>query len=77
MREANIIVRYRKKYKVTTNSNHKQPIFENVLNRQFNVSELNRDYVSDITYIWTHEGWLYLTVMIDLFSRRIVGWNMS
>ena len=77
MREANVFVRYRKKYKVTTNSNHKQPVFENVLNRQFQVNEPNRAYVSDITYIRTHEGWLYLTVMIDLFSRKVVGWDMS
>lgn len=77
MREANVIVRYRKKYKVTTNSNHKQPVFENVLNRQFQVNEPNRAWVSDITYIPTHEGWLYLTVMIDLFSRKVVGWDMS
>lgn len=77
MHEANVFVRYRKKYKVTTNSNHKQPVFENVLNRQFQVSELNRAWVSDITYIRTHEGWLYLTVMIDLFSRNVVGWDMS
>lgn len=77
MREANVFVRYRKKYKVTTNSNHKQPVFENVLNRQFQVSEPNRAYVSDITYIRTHEGWLYLIVMIDLFSRKVVGWDMS
>lgn len=77
MREANVFVRYRKKYKVTTNSKHKQPVFENVLNRQFQVSEPNRAYVSDITYIRTHEGWLYLTVMIDLFSRKVVGWDMN
>lgn len=77
MREANVFVRYQKKYKVTTNSNHKEPVFENILNRQFQVNEPNRVYVSDITYIWTHEGWLYLTVMIDLFSRKVVGWNMS
>lgn len=77
MREAQVFVLYRKKYKVTTNSNHKQPVFENVLNRKFTVNEPNRAYVSDITYIWTNEGWLYLTVMIDLFSRKVVGWNMS
>ena len=70
-------VRYRKKYKVTTNSDHKKPVFENVLNRQFQVAAPNLAYVSDITYIWTHEGWLYLTVMIDLFSRKVVGWDMS
>jgi len=50
MREANVFVRYRKRYKVTTNSNHKQPVFENVLNRQFQVNEPNRAWVSDITY---------------------------
>ncbi|HCX3290188.1 TPA: IS3 family transposase, partial [Legionella pneumophila] len=77
MREAGIFVRYKKKYKVTTNSNHKQPIFDNVLNRKFQVNEPNRAYVSDMTYIPTHEGWLYLTVVIDLFSRKVVGWNMS
>lgn len=73
MREANFFVRYRKKYKVTTNSNHKKPVFNNVLNRPFQVNEPNRVCVSDLTYIWTHEGWLYLTVMIDLFSRQLVG----
>jgi putative transposase len=77
MREADIFVRYKKKYRVTTNSNHKKPVFENILNRQFQVAEPDKAYVSDITYIQTHEGWLYLTVIIDLFSRKIVGWNMS
>jgi len=77
MREAGVQARYRKKYKVTTNSNHKQPLFDNVLDRQFDVAEPDQAYVSDITYIWTQEGWLYLTVFIDLFSRRVVGWSMS
>ncbi len=77
MREAGIQVRHRKKYKVTTNSDHKQPVFENVLNRQFSVSQPNQAYASDITCVWTQEGWLYLAVVIDLFSRRIVGWSMS
>lgn len=77
MREADITVRYRKKYKVTTNSKHRQPVYENVLNRQFSVSEPDRVYVSDITYLWTQEGWLYLAVVIDLYSRRVVGWSMS
>jgi len=77
MREAGIQVRYRKKYKVTTNSNHKQPVFDNRLNRQFDVASPNQVYVSDITYIWTLEGWLYLAVVIDLFSRKVVGWSMS
>jgi putative transposase len=77
MKEAGIQVRHRKKYKITTNSNHKQPVFENVLNRQFSVNQPNQAYASDITYVWTQEGWLYLAVVIDLFSRRIVGWSMS
>lgn len=77
MKKAKVFVRYRKKYKVTTNSKHKQPIYENVLNRQFYVTEANTAYVSDITYIWTQEGWLYLAVVMDLFSRKIVGWSMS
>lgn len=62
---------------MTTNSNHQRPIYENVLQRQFTVDQPNKAYVSDITYIWTQEGWLYLTVMIDLFSRKVVGWHMS
>ena len=77
MKEAGVFVRYRKKYKITTNSNHKKPLFENVLNRQFNVAGPDLAYVSDITYINTKEGWLYLAVVIDLFSRKVVGWSMS
>lgn len=77
MKEANVFVRYRKKYKVTTNSKHGKPVFENVLNRQFNISAPDQAYVSDITYINTREGWLYLAVVIDLFSRKVVGWSMS
>lgn len=73
MKDAHVL----KKYKVTTNSNHQRPIYDNVLQRQFTVDHPNIFYVSDITYIWAQEGWLYLTVMMDLFSRRIVGWHMS
>lgn len=77
MRETGIAVRYRKKYKVTTNSNHQQPVFRNILDRQFRVFRPDQVYVGDITYIWTQEGWLYLSVYIDLFSRRVVGWSMG
>ena len=77
MREAGVQARYRKKYKVTTNSNHKQPVFENVLEREFTVEKPDQVYVSDITYLWTQEGWLYLAVFIDLYSRRVVGWSMG
>jgi len=77
MREAGVQVKHRKKYKVTTNSNHKQPVFDNLVKRQFDVPEPDQVYVADITYIWTQEGWLYLAVVIDLFSRKVVGWSMG
>ena len=77
MKEADVSVRRRRKYKVTTNSDHQQPVFDNVLSRDFNAEKPDQAYVSDITYIWTQEGWLYLAVVIDLFSRKVVGWSMS
>ena len=77
MAEAGVKVRHKKKFKVTTNSNHKKPVFPNRLEREFDVAQPNQAYASDITYIWTQEGWLYLAVVIDLFSRKIVGWSMS
>ena len=77
MREAGVQARQRKKYKVTTNSNHKQPVFDNLLERQFDVPQTDQVYASDVTYVWTQEGWLYLAVVIDLCSRRVVGWSMS
>ena len=77
MREAKVTVRCRKKYKVTTNSKHKQPVYDNVLDRNFETTAPDQAYVQDITYIWTQEGWLYLATVIDLFSRRVVGWSMG
>jgi len=77
MREANVQARQHRKYKVTTNSNHQQPIFENLVKREFEVAEPDQVYAADITYIWTQEGWLYLAVVIDLYSRKVVGWSMS
>ncbi|MCF1458689.1 MAG: IS3 family transposase, partial [Shewanella sp.] len=77
MREAGVKARQRKKYKVTTNSNHQQPVFENLVDREFDVAEPDQVYAADVTYIWTQEGWLYLAVVIDLCSRRVVGWSMS
>ena len=77
MREAGVQVRHRKKYKVTTDSNHKQPVFDNLLRRQFDVAQIDQVYAADVTYIWTQEGWLYLAVVIDLCSRKVVGWSMS
>ncbi len=77
MREAGVAAKQRRKHKVTTNSNHKQPVFDNLLNRQFDVPQIDQAYVADVTYIWTQEGWLYLAVVIDLCSRKVVGWSMS
>ncbi len=77
MREANVKVRHKKKFKVTTNSNHKQPVFANLVNRGFTVDSPDQIYAADVTYVWTQEGWLYLAVVIDLYSRKVVGWSMS
>jgi putative transposase len=77
MIEAKVQVKHRKKYKVTTNSNHQQPVFNNVLDRQFDVEQPDQVYAGDITYLWTQEGWLYLAVVIDLFSRKVVGWSIG
>jgi putative transposase len=77
MEEAGVFARYRKKYKITTNSDHNYPVFDNLLDRQFNVEKVNTVYAGDITYIRTQEGWLYLSVVIDLYSRKVVGWSMG
>ncbi len=77
MKEADVKVRRRRKYKVTTNSNHKLPLFDNLVKRDFDVPQPNQVYVGDITYIYTQEGWLYLAVVIDLYSRKVVGWSMG
>lgn len=70
-------VKYRKKYKVTTDSDHKKPLFANVLDRQFDVNGPDQAYVCDITYLWTRDGWLYLAVVIDRYSRKVVGWSIG
>jgi len=77
MREENLVCKTRNKFKATTDSNHKLPVAGNLLNRQFKVDQPNCCYVGDITYISTGEGWLYLATVIDLYSRRIVGWSMD
>jgi putative transposase len=66
-----------KKYKATTNSKHQHPVSGNVLDRQFKASKPNQLWVTDITYIPTNEGWLYLASVMDLYSRKIVGWAMD
>ena len=68
---------YRRPYRVTTDSNHDKPVAPNVLNHRFDGWTVNQAWVADITYVATDEGWLYLAVVMDLASRKIVGWSMS
>jgi len=77
MRQEHLKSIVRKRYKVTTNSSHKYPVAENILNREFTVKEENKAWVSDITYISTNQGWTYLTTVIDLFDRKVIGWALS
>lgn len=77
MRANYLIARRRRKFRFTTDSNHKYPIASNILNQNFKVHRMNQVWVSDMTYIQTKEGWMYLTVIIDLFNRKVVGWAMS
>jgi putative transposase len=67
----------REKYISTTDSNHDNPVADNILNRMFTATEPNRCWVTDITYLWTLDGWVYLAVVIDLFNRQVVGWATS
>lgn len=77
MRAAGIRAKTVKKYKATTNANHDLPVAENVLNREFTAEKPNQKWVSDITYVWTDEGWLYLAGVMDLCGRAIVGFSMT
>lgn len=71
-----IAVEKKKKFTVTTDSNHQLPIANNELDQQFAAQIPNEKWTADITYVWTRQGWLYLAVVLDLFSRRVVGWAM-
>jgi putative transposase len=77
MRRCGIKARRRRKYRVTTDSKHNFPVAANLLDREFYSACPNQVWVSDITYIWTLEGWLYLAAIIDLHSRMVVGWSMN
>lgn len=77
MRENGLYGRRRRRFRTTTQSNHAYPLAENLLARQFTVAGPDQAWVTDITYIWTLEGWLYLSVILDLYSRRVVGWAMG
>jgi len=77
MRAQKLHARPRRRYRATTDSRHTLPISPNLLARRFSVTRPNTAWVTDMTYLWTPQGWLYLAVIIDLFSRRVVGWSMS
>ena len=77
MRAGGLYALRKRRFVRTTDSKHTLPIAPNRLARDFTASAPNRVWVTDITYLWTTEGWLYLSVMLDLFSRRVVGWAMS
>lgn len=77
MRKYGIRARHKRRYKVTTDSKHGLPVAENRLDRNFTPTAPNQVWTSDITYLWTDEGWLYLAIVMDLFNREIVGWSLK
>lgn len=72
-----LVAKAARKFKATTNSNHNLPVFDNLLNQDFTATAANQKWAGDITYLGTDEGWLYLAVIIDLFSRQVIGWAMA
>lgn len=77
MKEENIRVKRKRKFIRTTDSNHASPISPNLLNQEFTASTPNQTWIGDITYLWTVEGFLYLAVVLDLFSRKVIGWSLQ
>ena len=77
MKAMNLVPKGRRKFKVTTDSNHKYPVSENLLEQNFFAAQPNKKWSTDISYIRTEEGWLYLCVILDLHSRKIIGWSMD
>jgi transposase InsO family protein len=77
MRENGIRARHKRRYKITTDSKHGLPVAENTLARKFMPTAPNQVWTSDITYLWTDEGWLYLAIVLDLFNREVVGWSLK
>ena len=75
--QAGLRARQKRRYKVTTDRKHSQPVAPNLLNRQFDVAKPDQVWTTDITYIPTQEGWLYLAVVMDLYTRAIIGWSMD
>ena len=77
MRREGISARRKRRFQRTTDSNHPDPIAPNILDRNFEIGLPNTAWVTDVTYVWTYEGWLYLAAILDLYSRRVVGWAAS
>lgn len=77
MKSMGIVAKARRKFKVTTDSNHSKPIAKNIIQQNFNADKPNVKWLTDISYIPTNEGWLYLCVFIDLYSRSVIGWSMD
>lgn len=77
MRKNGIRAKMKKKFKVTTDSKHTLPVSENLVNRDFSPTALNHLWLGDITYVWTREGWLYFAAVMEMYSRKIIGWSMA
>jgi transposase InsO family protein len=77
MKKFGIRAKTKRKFRITTDSKHNLPVAENILNRKFTPDAPNKAWAGDITYLWTKEGWLFLAVIVDLFSRQVVGWSMD
>jgi transposase InsO family protein len=77
MKKHGIVAKMRRRFKVTTHSKHTLPVAENLLQKPFVAGKANTVWVSDITYVRTDEGWLYLAAILDVYSRQIVGWSMK
>lgn len=77
LKRQGLVAKAARKFKATTNSKHNLPVFNNRLQQDFSATTPNQKWAGDMTYLWTEEGWLYLAVIIDLFSRQVVGWSMS
>lgn len=77
MRENGITARFKRPFRRTTDSDHSLAVAANHLDRNFTVDGPDKAWVTDITYVWTEQGWLYLAIVLDLFSRRVVGWSMA
>ena len=77
MRKLKLVVTQRQAYKVTTKRKHSDSVADNILNQQFNPPAINHSWAGDVTYLRTREGWMYLAIVMDLNSRRIIGWSIS